>query len=605
MKRMSSLFKKMAIAGLLLASCANVMLPAMAATPDTTLTSSGEVFSGTASGYGAYVNSMSNATITTNNVNANVTTTGNGSVLNWQYLNVASGKSLNYTFTADGQVSLNTVVTGMSKFAGNLTTSGSAGRLIISNPNGILFENGSYTNANALILTTKDVNWDGNLNGQISLINNNSTGTITIGQGNLSNMAVIHVADDINIVAPNIVVNGASIKTDIGSDGNLLTTSKGGDIRLITTDGVTFYAKHAIPESGEKFATTVDPSNTASFGDITIKKATLAVENNSTGKVYLVAHRNINVSDASSLANSIASAGNFIKIKNSNVTSSDLTAKKRVGLANNSRLENSTVLSTESDVDIDASTVKNSSINAKTYINAYNGSLINNSSLFAEVYLNLWASTASLCDLKSGSTFNSTNSVIDNSKITSGYNINIYDGSTLKNSIATAKNNVSLSEAKLENSNVNADKVFGAYHDSEIKNSFINAGSGIKLTDSEIKLSNLRTQGSLITNNAVIKNSIILTDNYISLTNGSKLTNSEAFTKNNFNVVSSSKVSGSIVSAVNDINLYKSSVEKSILYTRNDLNIKDSSIDKSFVYVRKDVNKNNANITRTLILPLY
>lgn len=657
MRNFSPKLKRALVATCTLASLVNFAIPVLA--DDTTITSSGQVFSGTASSYGAYVNSMSNATITTNDTKATVTTVGNGSALNWQYLNVGAGKTLDYNFTAAGQVSINSVVNGLSKFAGNITTSGEQGRVIISNPNGMLFENGSFVNANALTLTTKNVMWDGNLNGQIQLLNNNSTGTITFGNNSTinTNAPVIQVAEDLNIVAPNIVINGADIRTDIGKNGDLLSTSNGGSIRLITTDGVTFFAAAAVPAGGEKFATSTNPANTANFGDIVIKKANLSVQDNSTGKVYLVSNRDVKLSNNSNIANSNISVGNILyttdssikssevnvtkgaAISNSNIDNSKITTAKRFTLSNGSKLTNSTVDTTNSDIVIDAAIVDNSTITSKSHINVYNGSLISNSKLNSGVYLNLWDSSATSSQLNSTNTFNSTNSIVDNSTINSGNYLNIYNGSTLTSSTAKAAVNLNISDAsQVSNCSLSAGNIASVYKKSNVTKSDIHAENYFKVADSTVTSSGIQAgnmtldsnsklseswacvKNNINTNNSVVENSQLHAGGNINLTNNSKLLGSCACAKNdinlnsstidgsrihaggNINLANNSKLVNSEATTNHDLNLNHSQVESSLVYACNNISLENgSSFNKSEGHAHKNLNLTDSNVNSSII----
>ena len=64
---------------------------------------------------------------------------------------------------------------GLSQFDGGLNAE--HGRVIISNQNGILFENGSYVNANALTLTIHQATIDAN--NQLHLYDGHNNASIT------------------------------------------------------------------------------------------------------------------------------------------------------------------------------------------------------------------------------------------------------------------------------------------------------------------------------------------------------------------------------------------------------------------------------------------
>ena len=83
---------------------------------------------------------------------------GNSHV-NWDTLNVNKGQELNFNATngASGITVLNTVNSGMSKIYGDINANDGISKLIISNPNGMLFDGAKFTTAGDLILTTKDM----------------------------------------------------------------------------------------------------------------------------------------------------------------------------------------------------------------------------------------------------------------------------------------------------------------------------------------------------------------------------------------------------------------------------------------------------------------
>ena len=240
------------------------------------------IFGGGVNGGGAAISDLGGANINANTGNyAQIGITGNGNTITWPYMNVVQGNHLDFNFSANGQVALNNVINGISTFGGSLTSSGAAGRVIVSNPNGIIFENGSYTNCNALTLTTQNVNWDGQKFGQLTLTDNGSIAGIQIGQGNMNNAAVMRIAEDLNIVAHGIKVEGADILA-------------GDNIRLITADGVTFLATTgeatniANTNTNAVTYTATNAENNTVTSSILVKDSALAVKDNTNGKVYFI-----------------------------------------------------------------------------------------------------------------------------------------------------------------------------------------------------------------------------------------------------------------------------------------------------------------------------
>ena len=77
----------------------------------------------------------------------------------WDTLNVGRSETLNFNAVngANNLTILNTVNRGMSTFAGNVNANSGIGKLIISNPNGMLYDGTSFTTAGDLMITTQDM----------------------------------------------------------------------------------------------------------------------------------------------------------------------------------------------------------------------------------------------------------------------------------------------------------------------------------------------------------------------------------------------------------------------------------------------------------------
>ena len=100
---------------------------------------------------------------------------GQGGVgtLNWNSYNVGKDASVNYEFTAHNQTALNNVSAtgGLSQIYGKITSSGcsgcgydATGKVILINPNGVLFGDGANVNLNSFTATTFDASFDKNTN---------------------------------------------------------------------------------------------------------------------------------------------------------------------------------------------------------------------------------------------------------------------------------------------------------------------------------------------------------------------------------------------------------------------------------------------------------
>lgn len=152
--------------------------------------------------------------------------------MNWNTLNVGSGETLNFnaTGTANNLTILNTVNNGMSTFAGRVNSNAGIGKLIISNPNGVLFDGAKFTTAGDTIVTTRDMTGV-NVN---SLTDGNYTKFESTDWGTSGNKDLIQVqikdsdfsiGKDFNIYAPKIV----GINSTISANNLKLVTANGAD----------------------------------------------------------------------------------------------------------------------------------------------------------------------------------------------------------------------------------------------------------------------------------------------------------------------------------------------------------------------------------------
>ena len=158
-----------------------------------------------------------------NTGNVNVNFTGNTHV-NWDSLNVNKGESLNFNAIngANGITVLNTVNNGMSTIAGQISANSGIAKLIISNPNGMLFNGATFDATGDVMLTTQALNAnfvDGRMD--ITKVGNTlPVGVITIQDSNFS------VGGEFNVLAPSINVVGGEIATQ---NGMKLVTENGQD----------------------------------------------------------------------------------------------------------------------------------------------------------------------------------------------------------------------------------------------------------------------------------------------------------------------------------------------------------------------------------------
>ena len=114
---------------------------------------------------GAVINSTDSnfAGITKGTNSATLEFTGNSHV-NWNTLNVNGNETLNFNATSgtNGITVLNTVNQGMSKIYGQINANTGIGQLIISNPNGVLFDGARFTTAGDTMITAQGATMSAN-----------------------------------------------------------------------------------------------------------------------------------------------------------------------------------------------------------------------------------------------------------------------------------------------------------------------------------------------------------------------------------------------------------------------------------------------------------
>ncbi len=166
--------------------------------------------------------------IGTGNVDLNFD--GNAHV-NWGNLNINKGENLNFNAVngSNGLTIVNTVNGGMSHIYGSINANDGIAKLIISNPNGMLFDGAKFTTAGDLMLTTQalGVNY---VNGQLDItkLNQAAINGITIQNSDFT------VGGEFNISAPSIDI----IKGVINAENGLkLVTRNGQDYLVAPSDG--------------------------------------------------------------------------------------------------------------------------------------------------------------------------------------------------------------------------------------------------------------------------------------------------------------------------------------------------------------------------------
>jgi filamentous hemagglutinin family protein len=179
---------------------------------------------------GAVINGASGGYIGTDLGKDSATLNFDGSAhVEWDTLNVNKGETLNFNAIdgINGITVVNTVNKGMTNVYGAINSNSGIAKLIISNPNGMLFDGAKFTTAGDLMLTTQAlaVNY---LNGSLDIkgLDQAATAGIVIKDG-ADFKSNFKIGGEFNIVAPTIEVLGGYIGATKG-------------LNLITKDGHSF-----------------------------------------------------------------------------------------------------------------------------------------------------------------------------------------------------------------------------------------------------------------------------------------------------------------------------------------------------------------------------
>ena len=140
----------------------------------------------------------------------------NDSIVNWDSLNINKGENLNFNAVngANNLTILNTVNNGMSTIYGQISANSGIGKLIISNPNGMLFDGSTFTTAGDVMLTTQDMSNLG-INdlsqAKFTQIYDKSGNVVGI---NIQNGALFNIGGEYSIIAPSINASNSTISAN-------------------------------------------------------------------------------------------------------------------------------------------------------------------------------------------------------------------------------------------------------------------------------------------------------------------------------------------------------------------------------------------------------
>ncbi len=215
---------------------------------------------------------MSNANVTRptdHNMNVQVNG-GNGTVgtVHWGTFNVGKDANVNFEFTNNNQTALNIVDKsgGLSEIYGSLTNSCGAscgyvgtGKVVLINPNGVLFGSSANVNLNSFTVSTLDGKYDAQKQA-LELTKGEGAGSIKV-------YGKIHGDKNVTLAAPNIYTyTGSKITTNITP--NVGDTAYG-KVKLVTADGVNFtYYNNGAVKQVENLKASTDKMQIILNGDI-------------------------------------------------------------------------------------------------------------------------------------------------------------------------------------------------------------------------------------------------------------------------------------------------------------------------------------------------
>ncbi len=443
------------------------------------------------------LNNAENATVTAQGANMSVKigTDSKVGTLNWDSYNIGQGYTVDYHFSAANQTALNKVINSgsdyMSYIYGQILSSGysDTGKVILINPNGILFGDTANINLNSFTASTFDGTFDEGSN-TLELTRSSDSGDIKV-YGN------IYADRNVTLAASNIYTYADSkISTNVNN------SSFPSSVKLVTSDGVNFvYTDESAVDSvdsissssstmyihlrGEIESGSIDVTNASADSDSyiltsdAVLKATKAVEDDggnislvSAGEITLggefTADNDINISSGDTFltySDTTLNAGNNINLHSDGHIAlyGSLEAQSDINISSDSYTNiNTATLNASNDIDIDTESyiyIDDSNITANNIdIN------INNSNSYSMI---------SDSTLEAGNNINITNNyyydIVSNSTMTAGgdLNLDLYSANITGSTIEATNGNIELKTAE--------DLVFGG------ENS-LSAGDTISLT---------------------------------------------------------------------------------------------------------------------------
>ena len=236
--------------------------------------------------------------------------TGNSHV-NWNTLNVNGNETLNFNAVngANGVTVLNTVNQGMSKIYGSINANEGISNLIISNPNGVLFDGAKFTTAGDAMITAQGATMSAN--GAVTF---NPSATRAFTPDGQDYVITVKNSDfktggDLNFVAPTMNVVKSAFKANNGK----------GDVHFTTTNGQDYFITTASNCSGNCGSSSKQYTETQSMrleavqvdGDVYIT-SDKGIVKTVTGGEY---NGNLNINSNGSVAMNYVDNGKVLNVK--------------------------------------------------------------------------------------------------------------------------------------------------------------------------------------------------------------------------------------------------------------------------------------------------
>lgn len=214
----------------------------------------------------------------------------------WDSLNVNAGETLNFNAIngATGVTVLNTVNNGMTNVYGSINANDGIGKLIISNPNGMLFDGAKFTTAGDALITTQAL--QGNFDVLTKKMEVSSkglpiTGAIVIKDNLQTGSSIFNVGGEVSFVGDNI----QAIRSAFNGNKIKFTTTNGQDYQVnccnYEKEPVTAVRLDAVEVNGDVYIVAkkgvVETASGGNFnGDlnITSKGAKVALNEEANGK---------------------------------------------------------------------------------------------------------------------------------------------------------------------------------------------------------------------------------------------------------------------------------------------------------------------------------